>query len=149
MGEIEAYDIDVKNTVISYGARLCTDPEAQVDDQEDCHGTTFCRVISNYSECPMSVLQQYLDYVRFRFHCIEIGQRAFLYGEQPDTIARCQKPAEKDREDKVRALAETSRNMEVHVADGGLYMLKKTPWVPKTSCVDAVKSKTGNSGPPL
>lgn len=149
IGEINEYQVDVKNTVFSYGARLCTDPEAGVDD-ENCHGTTFCKVISNYSECPMSILQQYLDHVRFRFYCNDPGQRAFLYGEQPDTIARCQRPSEKDRADKMRALAEETRNMEVYVADQGLYMLKKAPWSPSTSCIDAARSKlkAGSPEPP-
>ena len=137
IGEMREYRDEPQDAVVAYGGRLCNDSE--LPDNQDyttCHGTTFCRISSNYAQCPMSVLQQYLDPIRFRFQCVKSGQEAFTIGEQPDTLVKCMTAAEKKKYDEDLVMAEETRNQKVYLAEGTLFMAKATPWVPKFTCVD-------------
>lgn len=58
------------NVIVSWGARLCSDPELPNDQEYDeCDAAFFCRVLTNFHPCPMSLLQEHLGQTRFRLKC--------------------------------------------------------------------------------
>lgn len=130
---------------ISWGARLCNDPELPPGeyDLDTCDAAFFCLITSNYYECPQSFLQEHINYVRFRMKCIGPNQKIYLQGEQPDTIAVCMTQKEyEDQEKEKQVKLENERLAKtvsmVYTAEGTQYLAKPAPF--KFTCVDLPSS---------
>lgn len=82
------YERWASGIVMSWGARLCTDPELPKNGEyDDCDAAFFCRVLGNLNPCPQSLLQEHINHIRFRMKCE--GMKVSLDGRQPDTTAGC------------------------------------------------------------
>ena len=140
-GQDTPYTDVLARAYTSWGARLCNDPELpQNDDYSGCDAAFFCRITSNYIQCPQSFLQQYLNPVRFKMKCVGTGQQVYLKYDQPDTIAECMTPEQHaERVEKEKIAAEEAKSAaklvgKVVLAEGKVFYAKPEPWVSKVSC---------------
>ena len=131
------------NVVVSWGARLCSDPELPRDtgEYDSCDAALFCRVTTNLDPCPQSLLQEHINHVRFRMRCDSL--KVFLTGSQPDTVAGCFTRAEietfqeaervKDQQD----LLSKYPDSKVFESGGKFVYAKPAPYIQsRSSCLD-------------
>ena len=147
IGDSWTYRDALATATISWGARLCSDPELPPGEYDTCDAAIFCLITSNLYECPQSFLQEHINSVRIRMKCIGPGQQVYLEKEQPDTVAVCRTSAEHAKQLKEKEIALEKVRVRnavpvVYISEDTLYIAEPAPWVSKFTCVDLPSSSS-------